>query len=79
MYGTEKVAKSSWGANSVVNYEVVLANGTVCAANAQQNSDLYWALKEIRDTTTKQKARHSDLSKASTGNGKTVFGKHFVN
>ncbi|KAJ5237729.1 hypothetical protein N7489_007820 [Penicillium chrysogenum] len=28
-----------WGANSVVNYEVVLANGTVCAANAQQNSD----------------------------------------
>ncbi|CRL18804.1 FAD-binding, type 2 [Penicillium camemberti] len=34
-----------WGANSVVNYEVVLANGTVCAANAQQNSDLYWALK----------------------------------
>ncbi|RYP52874.1 hypothetical protein DL768_002044 [Monosporascus sp. mg162] len=32
-------------ANSVVNYEVVLANGTVCEANAQQNSDLYWALK----------------------------------
>lgn len=23
----------------------MLANGTVCAANAQQNSDLYWALK----------------------------------
>jgi hypothetical protein len=38
----------SWGANSVVNYEVVLANGTVCAANAQQNSDLYWALLRMR-------------------------------
>ncbi|KAJ5920191.1 hypothetical protein N7516_011049 [Penicillium verrucosum] len=27
------------------NYGVVLANGTVCEANAQHNSDLYWALK----------------------------------
>ncbi|KAJ9484658.1 hypothetical protein VN97_g8714 [Penicillium thymicola] len=34
-----------WGVDSVVNYEVVLANGTVYEANAQQNSDLYWALK----------------------------------
>ncbi|KAI1267665.1 hypothetical protein F5Y18DRAFT_308021 [Xylariaceae sp. FL1019] len=34
-----------WGANNVVNFEVVLANGTVCEANAQQNPDLYWALK----------------------------------
>ncbi|KAJ5035530.1 uncharacterized protein L3040_007996 [Drepanopeziza brunnea f. sp. 'multigermtubi'] len=34
-----------WGANTVVNYQVVLANGTICEANAQQNSDLYWALK----------------------------------
>jgi hypothetical protein len=34
-----------WGANTVVNYEVVLANGTICQANAQQNSDLYWALE----------------------------------
>lgn len=34
-----------WGANNVVNYEVVLSNGTVCEANAQQNPDLYWALK----------------------------------
>ncbi|KFA56683.1 hypothetical protein S40293_06264 [Stachybotrys chartarum IBT 40293] len=34
-----------WSANNVVNYEIVLANGTLCEANAQQNSDLFWALK----------------------------------
>lgn len=34
-----------WSMNSVVNYEVVLANGTVVEANAQHNHDLWWALK----------------------------------
>ncbi|KAJ5370972.1 uncharacterized protein N7496_007064 [Penicillium cataractarum] len=31
--------------NSVINYEVVLANGTVVHANKTSNSDLFWALK----------------------------------
>lgn len=31
--------------NSVINYEVVLANGTVVYANQTSNSDLFWALK----------------------------------
>ena len=34
-----------WGANSIVNYQVVLANGTIVNANAKTNSDLWWALK----------------------------------
>lgn len=34
-----------WSANGIINYEVVLANGTVVSANAQENPDLYWALK----------------------------------
>ncbi|KAI0391866.1 hypothetical protein F5Y17DRAFT_387803 [Xylariaceae sp. FL0594] len=38
-------SEHGWAANGVVNYEVVLANGTVCHANARQNSDLFWALK----------------------------------
>ncbi|KKA20781.1 FAD dependent oxidoreductase [Rasamsonia emersonii CBS 393.64] len=34
-----------WAANNVVNYEVVLANGTIVNANAKENSDLFAALK----------------------------------
>ncbi|KAI5296625.1 hypothetical protein KEM52_005576 [Ascosphaera acerosa] len=34
-----------WSANSVINYEVVLANGTVVSANSSNNADLFWALK----------------------------------
>lgn len=31
--------------DSVVNYEVVLANGTIVEANATAHADLFWALK----------------------------------
>lgn len=34
-----------WAANSVRNFHCVLANGTIVDANANQNSDLWWALK----------------------------------
>ncbi|KAL4897509.1 hypothetical protein BDV59DRAFT_45786 [Aspergillus ambiguus] len=34
-----------WAANNVVNFEVVLANGTVVNANEKDNSDLFAALK----------------------------------
>lgn len=34
-----------WAANDMVNYEVVLANSTIVQANAQENPDLFWALK----------------------------------
>ena len=34
-----------WSMNTVVSYEVVLANGTVVNASADSNADLYWALK----------------------------------
>lgn len=34
-----------WAANNVVNFEVVLANGTVVNANAKENTDLFAALK----------------------------------
>lgn len=34
-----------FGANNVLNYEVVLANGTIVEANEETNADLYWALK----------------------------------
>jgi FAD/FMN-containing dehydrogenase len=30
---------------TVVNYEVVLADGTIVQANTKNNSDLFWALK----------------------------------
>jgi hypothetical protein len=30
---------------SVLNYEVVLSNGTIVNANATSNPDLFWALK----------------------------------
>ena len=34
-----------WAANNVVNFEVVLANGTLVNANKNSNPDLFWALK----------------------------------
>ncbi|KAJ5605242.1 hypothetical protein N7510_010396 [Penicillium lagena] len=34
-----------WAANNVVNYEVVLANGTIVNANEDENNDLFAALK----------------------------------
>ncbi len=34
-----------WGANSVVQYEMVNANGEIIYASATNNSDLFWALK----------------------------------
>ena len=34
-----------WGANSVVNFQVVLANGSIVDANSQSYNDLWWALK----------------------------------
>lgn len=34
-----------WSANNVVNYEVVLADGSIVHANASSNKDLSWALK----------------------------------
>ena len=34
-----------WSCNSVVNYEVVLADGSVVQANKTSYSDLFWALK----------------------------------
>jgi FAD/FMN-containing dehydrogenase len=37
--------RSGWGANSVVQFEVVLADGTVTTASASKNPDLWWALK----------------------------------
>jgi FAD/FMN-containing dehydrogenase len=32
-------------ADTVVEYEVVLANATIINANAKNNSDIFWALK----------------------------------
>ncbi|GFN16475.1 hypothetical protein AtubIFM55763_010310 [Aspergillus tubingensis] len=34
-----------FGCDTVINYEVVLANGTIVQANATSHSDLFWALK----------------------------------
>ncbi|TRX90561.1 hypothetical protein FHL15_008534 [Xylaria flabelliformis] len=34
-----------WTADTVINHEVVLANGSIVNANAQENLDLHWALK----------------------------------
>lgn len=34
-----------FGSNTVLNYEVVLANGTVVNANTKSHPDLFWALK----------------------------------
>ncbi|KAI1751032.1 putative oxidoreductase [Xylaria castorea] len=34
-----------WTSDTVTNHEVVLANGSIVNANAEENSDLHWALK----------------------------------
>ncbi|KAB8238744.1 FAD dependent oxidoreductase [Aspergillus alliaceus] len=34
-----------WAANNVVNFEVILANGTIVNANSKENTDLFAALK----------------------------------
>jgi hypothetical protein len=34
-----------WGANSMLNYEVVTAEGKIIQVNKTSNSDLFWALK----------------------------------
>jgi FAD/FMN-containing dehydrogenase len=34
-----------WGANTIVNYEVVLSDGQIINANATSSPDLFWALK----------------------------------
>lgn len=34
-----------WGANSVINYEVITADGKIIDVNKTSNSDLFWALK----------------------------------
>ncbi|KAL5352265.1 hypothetical protein ACLOAV_002212 [Pseudogymnoascus australis] len=38
-------AQYGWGANNVVNYEIVLANATIVNANATSNQDLFASLK----------------------------------
>ncbi|KFY14414.1 hypothetical protein V492_02636 [Pseudogymnoascus sp. VKM F-4246] len=38
-------AQYGWGANNVVNYEIVLANATIVNANATHNTDLFASLK----------------------------------
>ncbi|KAK3687935.1 hypothetical protein B0T22DRAFT_439508 [Podospora appendiculata] len=38
-------SRFGWSSNMVSNYEIVLANSTIVNANAQTNSDLFWALK----------------------------------
>ncbi|KAK7033922.1 hypothetical protein VNI00_012546 [Paramarasmius palmivorus] len=38
-------AEHGFGSDNVVNYEVVLADGTVINANNNEHHDLYWALK----------------------------------
>ncbi|OBT57088.1 hypothetical protein VE04_02174 [Pseudogymnoascus sp. 24MN13] len=38
-------AQYGWGANNVVNYEIVLANATIVNANATANQDLFASLK----------------------------------
>ncbi|KAL7786490.1 hypothetical protein V8C43DRAFT_308069 [Trichoderma afarasin] len=38
-------AEKGLGANNVINYEVVLSNGTIVNANEAENEDLFWAMK----------------------------------
>ncbi|KAL2833627.1 hypothetical protein BJY01DRAFT_253384 [Aspergillus pseudoustus] len=38
-------SQTGWAADSVVQYEIVLANGTVALINAGSAPDLFWALK----------------------------------
>ena len=34
-----------FGSDNVINYEIVLADGSIVNANESERSDLYWALK----------------------------------
>lgn len=34
-----------WTVDTIINYEIVLANGTIVNANERENSDLLWALR----------------------------------
>ncbi|KAL2291450.1 hypothetical protein FJTKL_12850 [Diaporthe vaccinii] len=34
-----------WTSDTIINYELVLANGSIVSANAEQNPDLLWALR----------------------------------
>ncbi|KAJ4856733.1 FAD binding domain-containing protein [Trichoderma breve] len=38
-------AEKGLGANNVINYEVVLSNGTIVNVNEAENEDLFWAMK----------------------------------
>lgn len=38
-------AEYGFGSDNIVNYEVVLGNGSIVNANRDQHGDLYWALK----------------------------------
>lgn len=40
-FGSEK----GWSANTIRNYQIVLANGSIINANATSHPDLFWALK----------------------------------
>jgi hypothetical protein len=40
-----------WAANNVVNFEVVLANGTVVNANAKENTGKGYAPSNYHETT----------------------------
>ncbi|KAG7093108.1 hypothetical protein E1B28_009393 [Marasmius oreades] len=42
---TFESVNKGFGANSVFNYEVVLANGSIVSVNKDTNADLFWALK----------------------------------
>ncbi|KAG7093432.1 hypothetical protein E1B28_007111 [Marasmius oreades] len=37
--------KHGFGSDNIVNYEIVLANGSIVNANVNDHADLYWALK----------------------------------
>ncbi|KIA75980.1 hypothetical protein HK57_00223 [Aspergillus ustus] len=38
-------SQTGWAADSVTQYEIVLANGTIALVNAHSEPDLFWALK----------------------------------
>ncbi|KAI1393264.1 FAD-binding domain-containing protein [Hypoxylon trugodes] len=60
-------AQYGWAASSVLEYEIVLANGTIATASATQNADLFRALKGggnnfgIITTYTLQLYRQGDI------------------
>ncbi|KAL7907598.1 hypothetical protein GGI35DRAFT_454455 [Trichoderma velutinum] len=38
-------AEKGFGASNVINYEIVLSNGTIVSANEAENEELFWAMK----------------------------------